>query len=146
MSMTGVDAFDKSLNKTNEWLQDLMAELNFSQRKQAYQALRATLQTLRDWLIVDEAVQVGSQLPMLVRGFYYEGWNPSRIPDRSIDKSTFLENVRQAMAGAPEGENPEDIARAVFKLLYHRISEGEIQDIKQVLPPGLEELWPRKMT
>lgn len=146
MSMTGVDAFDKSLNKTNEWLQDLMAELNFSQRKQAYQALRATLQSLRDRLIVDEAVQVGSQLPMLVGGFYYEGWNPSRTPDRSIDKPTFLENVRQAMVGAPEGENPEDIARAVFKLLYHRISEGEIQDIKQVLPPGLEELWPRKMT
>jgi uncharacterized protein (DUF2267 family) len=144
MSMTDVDAFDKSLNKTNEWLQDLMAELNFNQRKQAYQAVRATLQTLRDRLIVDEAVQLGSQLSMLVRGSYYEGWNPSRTPDS--DKPTFLENVRQAMAGAPEGENPEDIARAVVKLLYHRISEGEIQDIKQVLPPGLEELWPRKMT
>lgn len=50
------------------------------------------------------------------------------------------------MAGAPEGENPEDIVRAVFKLLYHRVGSGEIEDIKQGLPPELEELWPRKMT
>ena len=145
MTMTGVDVFDKTLNKTNEWLQDIMAELNLSHRKQGYQALRATLQSLRDRLIVDEAVQLGAQLPMLVRGFYYEGWDPSCTPDKSIDKHSFLENIRQGMAGAPEGERPEDIARAVFKLLYHRISEGEIEDVKQMLPPGLEELWPRKM-
>lgn len=73
MSITGLDVFDKSLNKTNEWLQDLMDELNFSQRKQAYQALRATLQTLRDRMIVEEAAHLGAQLPMLIRGFYYEG-------------------------------------------------------------------------
>lgn len=145
MTMTGVDVFDKTLNKTNEWLQDIMAELNFSQREQGYQALRATLQSLRDRLIVDEAVQLGAQLPMLIRGFYYERWDPSRTPDKSIDKHSFLGNIRQAMAGAPEGERPEDIARAVFKLLYHRISEGEIEDVKQMLPPELEELWPRKM-
>jgi len=145
MTITGVDAFDKTLSKTNEWLQDIMAELNFSQRRQAYQALRSTLQTLRDRLMVDEAVHLGAQLPMLIRGFYYEGWAPSRTPDKSIDKPTFLENIRQGMAGAPEGDRPEDIARAVFKLLRHRISEGEIEDIKQILPPELEELWPRRM-
>lgn len=113
MGVTGADAFDKSLNKTNEWLQDRMAELNFSQQKQAYQ-------TLRDRLVVDEAVQLGSQLPMLVRGFYYEGWKPSRTADRS--KPTFFENVRQAMASAPRGKNPK-ISPVLYLNCFTIVSE-----------------------
>lgn len=142
MNTTGIDAFDKTVHVTNEWLQELTAELNFSHRRQAYQALRATLHNLRDRLLADEAVHLGAQLPMLIRGFYYEGWDPSRTPDKSIDKPAFLDNVSDAMAGAPEGDRPEDIVCAVFKLLSHRISEGEIKQIKQVLPPDLKELWP----
>ena len=142
MSTTGIDAFDKTVYVTNEWLQELMAEFNFSHRRQAYQALRATLHNLRDRLLANEAVHLGAQLPMLIRGFYYEGWNPSRTPDKSIDKPAFLDNVSDAMAGAPEGDYPEDIVRAVFKLLANRIGEGEIKQIKQVLPPDLKALWP----
>jgi uncharacterized protein (DUF2267 family) len=47
---------------------------------QAYQALRAVLQTIRDGLPVMEPVHLGSQLPMLVRGMYYEGWTPLDKP------------------------------------------------------------------
>lgn len=145
MTTTGIDAFDKTVHVTNEWLHDLTAELNLNHSRQAYQALRATLHNLRDRLLPDEAVHLGAQLPMLIRGFYYEGWEPSRTPDKSIDKPAFLNNVHKAMAGAPEGERPEDIVRAVFKLLHHRISEGEIEQIKQALPSGLRELWPTTM-
>lgn len=146
MSMTGVDAFDRTIQKTNEWLNDLVDELNLRDRRQAYRVMRASLQTLRDRLMADEAAHLGSQLPMLMRGFYYEGWKPSATPDKSIDKTAFLERIRQALAGGgTEVENPEDIARAVFKLLYHRAAEGEIEDVRQMLPPGIEDLWPRKM-
>jgi uncharacterized protein (DUF2267 family) len=41
-----------------------------------------------------------------------------------------------------EGVDPETIVRGVFKFLSKRITEGEIQDIKQILPPELRELWP----
>ncbi len=138
---TGIDVFDRTIQITNEWLQDLSAELNFSQRRQAYQALRATLHNLRDRLLAEEAVHLGAQLPMLIRGFYYDGWEPSKTPDKAIDKAAFLENVHKAMAGAPEGEHPETIVRAVFNLLERRVGGGEIAQIKQALPSGLRELW-----
>ncbi len=144
MSMTGLEVFDKTLNTTNNWLKDLLFELNWEDRHRAYLALRACLQSLRDRLTVEEAADLGAQLPMLIRGFYYEGWKPSKMPEKFKSKDDFLAKIK---AYFPDGTDvdPETTARAVFKILFHRISEGEIQDIKQLLPPELEELWPRKM-
>jgi uncharacterized protein (DUF2267 family) len=36
---------------------------------------------------------------------------------------------------------PEKVVRAVFKVLTKRISDGEIEDVKQVLPMELRALW-----
>jgi uncharacterized protein (DUF2267 family) len=77
MSQTGLPEFDSALQKTNIWLKDLMEQLR-CERHQAYFALRTVLHALRDHLTVDEVVGLGAQLPMLVRGFYYEGCRPPR--------------------------------------------------------------------
>ncbi len=144
MSMTGLEVFDKTVHTTNNWLKDLLFELNWEDRHRSYLALRACLQSLRDRLTVEEAADLGAQLPMLIRGIYYEGWKPSATPDKIKSKEAFLKKIRGYF---PDGldADPENIARAVFKMLYHRISEGEILDIKQLMPPELEELWPQKV-
>jgi uncharacterized protein (DUF2267 family) len=82
MSATGLDVFDTTLQKTNQWLHDTMRLLDCSDRRKAYLALRVTLHALRDRLTVEEVAQFAAQLPMLVRGFYYEGWDPTWIPRR----------------------------------------------------------------
>jgi uncharacterized protein (DUF2267 family) len=38
--------------------------------------------------------------------------------------------------------DPETIMRGVFNVLSKRITAGEIEDIKHILPPELRELWP----
>lgn len=141
MTMTGLEVFDKTVHLTNTWLKDIAFEMSWEDRHRAYLALRGCLQSLRDRLTVEEAADLGAQLPMLVRGFYYEGWKPSALPEKVKSKDAFLEKIRNYF---PDGDaiDPEPVAKAVFKMLYHRISEGEIQDIKQILPPELEELWP----
>jgi uncharacterized protein (DUF2267 family) len=76
MSITGLEVFDTTLQKTNEWLQEIMQEFGTENRQQAYAALRATLHTLRERLPTEETAHLGAQLPMLIRGIYYEGWHP----------------------------------------------------------------------
>ncbi len=145
MTMTDVDVFDKTINVTNDWLKDLMFELNWTERHEAYLALRACLKGLRDRLTVEEASHLGAQLPMLIRGFYYEGWKPSQLPEKIQGKDVFLKSVQNHFNSNRNLEDPETVVRAVFKLLCHRVSEGEMEDIKSILPEEIEELLPQKM-
>jgi uncharacterized protein (DUF2267 family) len=140
MTMTGLDAFDRAIHKANDWLQDIMYELNWQDRHRAYLALRATLHALRDRLSLEEAVHLGAQLPMLVRGFYYDGWTLTGKPVKERRKEEFLAHIKAAFH---DGDiDAEQVVRAIFKLLAHRVSQGEIKDIKQILPKELAELWP----
>src|ERR671934_238634 len=100
MSMAAIDhveAFDTTLEKTDAWLNELSDELGTANRHQAYEVLRAFLHALRDRLPVESAAKLGAQLPMLVRGFYYEGWNPTHTPDK-------MDAPARGAAGAPAGK------------------------------------------
>ncbi len=141
MSTTGLDVFDTTLQKTNVWLRELQEELNWGDdRHRAYLALRSTLHALRDRLTPEEAVHLGAQLPMLIRGVYYDGWKLSGTPQKVRDKNEFLSRIRQDFYNDPT-INPEQIVRAVFSLLSRKVSEGEIQDIKGIMPKELQDLW-----
>jgi uncharacterized protein (DUF2267 family) len=145
MSATGLEVFDTTLQKTNSWLHDLMQALGWLDRHRAYTALRATLHALRDRLSVEEVAQLGAQLPMLIRGFYYEGWDPTGKPLRIRQKEQFLARIELELRGDERFDDlvpVERIARAVFMLLAQRISAGEIEDIKHVMPAEIRELWP----
>jgi uncharacterized protein (DUF2267 family) len=74
MSATALDVFETTVNKTNRWLNELMQIMGLKDRQKAYLALRAVLHALRDRLTLEQVAQLGAQLPMLIRGFYYEGW------------------------------------------------------------------------
>lgn len=53
--MSDLEMLDTMLQKTHEWLQDVMTELHWDSRQKAYTALRAVLHALRDRLTVEEA-------------------------------------------------------------------------------------------
>lgn len=143
MSATGLEVFDTTLHKTHTWLKEVMEELGTEDRHRAYMALRAVLHALRDRLTVEEVAQLAAQLPMLIRGFFYEGWDPTGKPLKERHLEAFLEHVAQELK-TPSGPavDPERAARAVFKVLAHRISQGEIEDIRGLLPKELKALWP----
>jgi len=146
MSTTGLEVFDTTLQKTNVWLNDVMYELGWEdERPRAYLALRTVLHALRDRLTVEEAMHLGAQLPMLIRGFYSEGWTLSDKPLKERHKVDFLAHVKHAFRN-DERMDPEQIARGVFRVLARRISEGEIEDIKHLLPAELRELWSQEPT
>jgi uncharacterized protein (DUF2267 family) len=143
MSTTGLEVFDRTIHKTNIWLKDLMEMLDCGDRHEAYLALRATLHALRDRLTIEEVAQFAAQLPMLIRGFYYEGWDPTGKPLKERHKEEFLSRINQELR--PYTIDPEQVARAVFLVLANRISEGEIEDVEHVLPREIRDLWPSKV-
>ena len=142
MSMTGLEVFDTTVQKTNEWLDEILYELALEDRHTAYVALRGTLHALRDRLPLEETAHLGAQLPMLVRGFYYEGWRPTREPIK-MHREEFLLRVEEQLTGAAAVRlDSEAVVRAVFQLLSRRISKGEIEQVEQTLPKDMRDLWP----
>jgi uncharacterized protein (DUF2267 family) len=140
MSATGLEVFDRTINKTNIWLKDVMDILGCTSRQEAYAGLRATLHALRDRLTIEETAQFAAQLPMLIRGFYYERWDPTGKPVKERHLNDFLAHIQRELERYEF--DPEQVARAVFLVLARRISEGEIEDIEHVLPHEIRDLWP----
>lgn len=138
--MTVPTVFSQTLQQTQEWLKVLMETEGLVDERRAYAALRATLQQLRDRLSVEEAADLGAQLPLLVRGVFFEGWHPAGKPDKT-DKEEFIEGVRHKLRDHEEID-PEIAVPAVFKLLSDKVTAGEIEDVKQMLPKHLRALWP----
>src|ERR1700716_1590534 len=119
MPVSGLEVFDTTIQKTNSWLKELMRLMEWQDRHRAYLALRATLHALRDRLTVDEVAQLGAQLPMLIRGIYYEGWDPAAKPERVRHKEPFLVRIQQQLR-PDDLADAEQVARAVFAVLENR--------------------------
>jgi uncharacterized protein (DUF2267 family) len=139
MSQTGLTEFDNAVQKTNVWLKDLMERLDWKDRHRAYFALRVVLHALRDHLTLDEVVALGAQLPMLVRGFYYEGWKPADKPLKERSQEAFLSRISEAFRD-PDID-VEQVARAVFQVLSDHLSSGEVEGVKHCLPKDIRALW-----
>lgn len=130
---THVPTLEHGIHATNAWLRDVAAELETDDHQEAYRALRATLHVLRDRLPVDEAAQLAAQLPDLLRGVYYEGWDPSRTPARFHTREQLLDRV--VHEGAFHGHTEASYAmNAALAVLRARISAGEMADVTAVLP------------
>ena len=69
---------------------------------------------------------------MLVRGLFYEGWDPAKTPER-MSLSAFLGRVETeaALKGTSEAE---DATRAVMAVLWDELGEGTMGHLMSVLP------------
>lgn len=140
MSATGLEVFDRTLQTTNIWLKEIMEQMG-PDRQRAYHALRAVLHTLRDRLTVEEAAHLSAQLPLLIRGIYFEGWHPAHKPSRERARDDFLEQVAERLQGI-EPMNPETATRTVLEVLERHVDPAETAHVKHMLPKAMRELWP----
>ncbi len=141
MSMTGLEVFDQTVQKTNIWLKEVMEPLGVGRRR-AYELLRAVLHVLRDRLSVNDIAHLSAQLPMLVRGFFYEGWKPSATPRKWRTREGFLALLREQLGSADVGDlDLEAASRVVFSVLSRHLTPGEVEDVRQSLPDPVRALW-----
>jgi uncharacterized protein (DUF2267 family) len=123
-------------------LKDVMEELGWDDRQKAYPALREVLHTLRDRLPIDAAAALGAQLPLLVRGIYYEGWHPGDKPLK-LHREQFMVHLAAALRDHWPSE-VKAIVCAVFAVLAKHVSAGEIEGVKRALPEDLRWFWPAR--
>jgi len=140
MSATGLDAFDKTLQVTNTWLKEIMED-HGPDRQVAWHVLSAVLRSLRDRLPPDLSAHLGAQLPLLVRGTYYDQYQPSKQPVRSRTLDEFLSQVEQELKFIRPVDST-DAVKTVFKVLSHYVDPGEVRKVREALPEEVRRLWP----
>jgi uncharacterized protein (DUF2267 family) len=144
MSPTGLEVFDRSLQATNRWVSLMMLELETDDRRLAFNALRGALHAVRDRIDPDEAAHLGAQMPMLLRGAYFEGWQPSTTPTRACRRNDFLDHVADEVPCTGE-ICPGEVARAGFAVMAQCLDPGETQRLRHILPQGTLDLWPKEL-
>lgn len=140
MSTTGLDVFDKTLQTTNIWLEEVMETVG-PDRKVAWHVLGAVLRTLRDRLPPELAAHLGAQLPLLVRGAYYDQFRPGHSPERLNTDDEFLTHV----AGDFGGIRPVNVRAAtssVLSVLDRHVAPGLAEKVKVAMPVRIRALWP----
>lgn len=142
MDQTQVPALDHTIQLTNTWLKSLDEEYLLGRRHNSYGALRAVLHALRDRLTPEQAVHLGAQLPMLVRGVYYDRWRIAKSPSNDRQPEEFLAHVAAELPPM----FPRDalgVTKGVFDLLGRELDPGEIAKLINALPVPLHSLWPQ---
>ena len=103
--------------------------------------LGAVLQTLRDRLPVDLAAHLGAQMPLLVRGLYYDQFEPSRQPSQVDSAEDFTGRVSALLADS-RAVSREAAVKAVFGGLSRHLSDGQMDKVRHALPSGIVAFWP----
>ena len=139
MSANGLDVFDRTLETTHIWLNEICRELG-PDKHIAWKVLSVVLHKLRDRLPLPLVGHLGAQLPLMVRGIYYDQFEPGRLTERK-SRDGFIAEVAEALSDT-RPVNPEQAIRCVFGILSRHVSEGQVRKICDALPHGLRQLWP----
>lgn len=141
MTVSGLPAIDNAIHQANRWIGAIDGRLGWDNRQRAYRLLREVLQALRDWLPIEEGAHLSAQLPLFLKGVFYDQWDPTRIPAESRSKDAFLARIRDRLA--PDvPPHLEEAVSAVFELIGAEISRGEFEDVRAALPKDLRDLAP----
>lgn len=140
MPTRGWNTLQHTTEHTRRWIDAIRQEMGGSEQE-AWHALRAVLHTLRDRILATEAADLAAQLPMLVRGLFYEGWRPGRPPEALDTEASFLARVGEHLRGGPPID-PRVATRAVFRVIGRFVTWGEVRQVIGQLPAEVRDLWP----
>lgn len=140
MSALGLKIIDESVQQANIWINEVDYRAGLVSKQRAYRLLRAVLHALRDHLNPDEAAQLAAQLPIFVRGLYYEGYDPSKTPVHSRSRAGFEARV-EAVFGPEPPEEMADAIGAVFDVLDAHVSPGEMSHLRGCFTRDIRALF-----
>jgi uncharacterized protein (DUF2267 family) len=138
MGAANLDVFEKTLQTTNIWLDEIVATLG-PDRRVAWKVLSVVLHKLRDRLPAELSAHLSAELPLLVRGVYYDQFEPDKLPTR-WDYDEFVSEVSKWLSDT-RPVDPDLAIRAVFTILSRHLPHGQISKVQNALPEGLRSVW-----
>ncbi|GGI98958.1 hypothetical protein GCM10011581_40240 [Saccharopolyspora subtropica] len=137
MTATKASVFDHALHTANAWLHDVAKEFGTDDRQFVHRVLRAWLHTLRDRLTVEATAHFAAQLPELLRGIYYEGWDPSAVPQRYDAAEYASRFARDANISL---QDVHRVAPTVTAVVQSHVSPGHLGKVLDQLPKDMRAL------
>ena len=134
-----LDVFDRTMETTHIWLNEICNDLG-PDKQVAWKVLSTVLHKLRDRLTINLAAHLGAQLPLLVRGVYYDQFEPGKMPSEYRSREEFVAEVAEWLRDT-KPVDPEEAIRSVFRVLSRHISEGQVEKVCDTLPKSLRQLW-----
>src|SRR5258705_2097244 len=131
------DAFNHAVHTANIWLADVSSALGTTDRRFTRRAVRAWLHTMRDRLTVNSAAKFGQQLPELLRGEYYDGWEPTRVPVKYTIDQYLLRFATEAFISLDE---VPETAAAITEVVADHMSPGQLKQTLAELPTDLRRM------
>lgn len=138
MAQTGLEIFDRTIQTTNIWLDEIM-DTTGPDRQLAWKVLSTVLHKLRDRLPMELSAHLGAQLPLMVRGVYYDQYRPSVQP-ADWDAEEFADEVAKWLKDA-RPVDPHEAIRAVFGVLAHHLDPDQVDKVERSLPMELRAFW-----
>src|SRR6476469_2615275 len=105
----------------------------------------AVLRTTRDRLPIGLAAHLGAELPLLVRGTYYDQFRPAEQPDMTRSLDEFLEGIQQGLKFT-RPINATAAAPSVFRVVSQHIDSGQAAKVRAALPEAVRSLWPNTLS
>ena len=139
MSANGLEVFDRTLETTHVWLNEICNDLG-PDKQVAWKVLSTVLHKLRDRLTLNLAAHLGAQLPLLVRGVYYDQFEPAKMPTECNSMKEFVAEVAEWLSDT-RPVDPDEAVRSVFRVLSRHISEGQVAKVREALPKSLRQSW-----
>jgi uncharacterized protein (DUF2267 family) len=140
MATTGLEVFDKTLHTTNLWLDEISHEIG-PDRHLAWHVLGAVLRSIRDHMLVEQSAHFAAQLPLLIRGAYFDQYRPAAQPLPARSQEDFIARIVHELAGS-RPVRADHAATAVMRTLNRHVTEGQVKKVRDALPKGVRALWP----
>ena len=139
MSAKGLEVFDRTLETTHVWLNEICDDLG-PDKQVAWKVLSVVLHKLRDRLPIGLAAHLGAQLPILIRGIYYDQFEPAKLPTECDSREEFVAEVAEWLTDIRPVDR-DTAVRSVFKVLSHHVDPGQIAKVREALPRSLKQSW-----
>lgn len=134
---TRVSALDHAMHIAHTWVNAVAKEFDTDDREFAYAVLRAWLHTLRDRLTVEASAHFAAQLPDLIRGVFYAGWDPSAVPMKYNAEAYTVRFAREANISL---QDVGKTAPVITAALLHFLPPAQMHKALYQLPSEIQVL------